>query len=788
MQKTKTDKKPKSGNWRLVPISLIIFILILLIVSNLFVITTLRYALEQNFKEGLNVTFKRYVEHEKLLAADAVGSLVRGMRSAIRSSELPEELLKKELLSMISIGAAAQNTERGYLVIDENNVFLISYDYPAVVGESLNKLKTETNIDLIRKVEELRNGASPEFIEYEIPSFDENSVPRRKVSYLYHLEEYDWIIGAGFHTDGANVFLKEWHIVSQKLRKDINQTVFLKLFFFTAGFFVFLVFVILFLYRFYILKKNLEKEHKEYQKIIEDNLCVIITNTDGSIKRVNDKYLSLSGHSRAELIGEKYYSDFYPDLAEGYVEKIRNTIYDGRIWNGLIKGINVNGFPFWMQAQTGAVKNIDGEIVSYVAFGLDVTELHRQKYELEKSFLYDGLTGLGNRVKMLSDFDMYKTVNVAMYNIDRFSSINRFFGMDKGDEILKEIADRLNLISVSGNFSCYRIHSDTFVILGLKPGEEEFIKFSKRVLKELNEIVIKLNKSNIPISVRCGVSVCKEDTLIIADAALGASKSSPDGFVEYSDAEIGDHVIKMENLEKLSKIRTALNNSDVFLVFQPIMCFKTGEVNKYECLIRMREADGKVINPGNFITIAKEGRIYKKLTFFVIEKSFEVFSKRDEDFSINLILEDFMDNETLDFLLERAAHFDISKRLILEIVETEELKDFNGIVKIIDRLKKRGIRIAIDDFGSGFSNFNYLLQLNADFIKIDGSLIKNILTDKRSFSLVTSIILFAKKSGIETIAEYIEKEELLEFAKQNGINYGQGFFIGKPVENFQNIQ
>ena len=783
MQRVKKGNKYKSGHRRLILFFLVFFILTVIIVSNLFVISTLRSALEQNFKQGLNVTFKRYVEHEKLLTKDAVERLVRGMRSALGSSELPENLLKKELLRTISTGASTQNTQRGFFVLDEKNIFLISYDYPVIVGESLDRLKTEINIDLLKKVEELRSGTHSGFIEYLIPAFDESSVTRKKVAYLYYFEEYEWIIGAGFHTDGANVFLKEWHSVSQKLRNDINHTVISKLFFFSAGFFVFLVVVILVFYRFYILKKNLEKEHEEYQKIIEDNLCVMITDLDGSIKKVNEKYLSLSGHSKEELVGKKYFSDFYPDKSSEYIQDIKNTINNGGIWNNLLKGINVNGFPFWMQAQTGAVKNIDGKITGYIAFGLDVTELHRRKNELEKSFLYDDLTGLGNRVKMLSDFDKYKRVNVAMYNIDGFSSFNRFSGMEKGDEILKAIAKKFKFTLESDLFSCYRIHSDTFVVFGFESGEKKFIHVSKTVLKELNEITIEFNRSFIPISVRCGVSVCNEDTLIIADAALSASKSSPDGFVEYSDAEIGDHLIKMENLEKLSKIKIALKNSAVFMVFQPIMCLKSGEVKKYECLIRMREPDGTIVNPGNFISIAKEGRIYKKMTFFVIEKSFEVFSKRSEDFSINLILEDFVDNETMDFMLERAAFYNISNRLILEIVETEELKNFNDIVKIIDRLKQRGIRIAIDDFGAGFSNFNYLLQLNADFIKIDGSLVKNVLTDKKCYSLVTSIIQYAQKSGVDTIAEYIEKEDLFKFATEHGINYGQGYFIGKPVEN-----
>ncbi|MDC7239407.1 MAG: EAL domain-containing protein, partial [Spirochaetales bacterium] len=184
--------------------------------------------------------------------------------------------------------------------------------------------------------------------------------------------------------------------------------------------------------------------------------------------------------------------------------------------------------------------------------------------------------------------------------------------------------------------------------------------------------------------------------------------------------------------------------------------------------------------PSEIIDLTKKGRLYKKITTFVIENACREFQYRNEDFSINLTLEDLSEQEAVSFLILNARKYQVSSRLIIEIVETEELRDFEGLSIIINRIKKEGIRIAIDDFGSGFSNFKYLLEVNADFIKIDGSLIQNLITDRRNRTLVQSIVEFAKCSEMKTIAEYVDNPYLLSILKSFQIDYGQGYYIGEP--------
>ena len=776
-------EKPFAGRTHriLSPLFLIISALLLIFLLCFFVITTLASTLDRHLEKRLEVVYKRYDERERAAAKDGVEQFIMGINYAVNTSPLPYEQVKKEVFNMLANGTMGVNSASGYFVFDSDNICIISQDYPEIIGRTADEIAAATAVDLGPELKRLRGGGLPGFIDYRIDQEEPEAVSRVKTAYISYVKEYDWVLGAGFFRDGADTELEEQLDLWLSLGEDINRDVNSRLFIFSLILFLLIIFVVFLLYQTNKARESINRRHMSFERALEESLCVIFTDSEGRITRVNEKYLKVTGRKTAySLIGEKYFIDYEEDELEKKMVESMKKISKGKNWNGLVEGRTVNGEPFWLQVQAGAVRDHDGRVTGYVVFGSDVTDLHKSKNELEKSFLTDSLTGFGNRTKLLSDYNTGQGFLIAMYNIDGFSSINRFYGMEAADRILVRTSVELHSMLDQDKESLYRISADTFVVLCCETEKNIFILESQKRLSALNRITINLKGSGVPITVRCGLSVCRKDTLIIADAALSSAKNSSDGFIVYSEADIDDHNINMEKLEKLNRIRMAINNSEVYIVFQPIMCFKTGKVMKYECLIRMRDDDGTVLNPDEFINLAKEGRLYKKLTCFVIEKSFEVFSRRPEDFSINLTLEDFMDNETIDYLTERAGFYGIADRLILEIVETEELKDFEGIIEIINILKRVGIRIAIDDFGSGFSNFNYLLQINADFIKIDGSLIRNILTDVKSHSLVSSIIQFAKKLDMLTIAEYIEEEDLLRFARSMGIDYGQGYYIGKP--------
>ncbi|MCD8493716.1 MAG: EAL domain-containing protein [Geovibrio sp.] len=196
--------------------------------------------------------------------------------------------------------------------------------------------------------------------------------------------------------------------------------------------------------------------------------------------------------------------------------------------------------------------------------------------------------------------------------------------------------------------------------------------------------------------------------------------------------------------------------------------------------MRAEDETGQILTPGDFMDISKKTRIYPRLTLIIIEKSVQKFKNLPYEFSINLTIEDLMNDETMEYLITYAKSHDVLSRLVIEIVETEELQGFEEVLTLLREFKNHGVKIAIDDFGSGYSNFEYLIKLNADYVKIDAGIMKHVLEDERATEIVRSIVTFARQTGVRTIAEFISSEELLKAADSLGVDYAQGYFIGKP--------
>ncbi|MBP9493426.1 MAG: EAL domain-containing protein, partial [Sulfurospirillum sp.] len=206
-----------------------------------------------------------------------------------------------------------------------------------------------------------------------------------------------------------------------------------------------------------------------------------------------------------------------------------------------------------------------------------------------------------------------------------------------------------------------------------------------------------------------------------------------------------------------------------------------GAVVKYEALMRMID-DGKVVTPFYFLEIAKQTKLYTSLTKRLMTKVFESLKGKTYEVSINITFEDICSLEIKEHLSALLQEYPIGSQIIFEIVESEGIQNFDEVIKFIAIIRTHGCRIAIDDFGTGYSNFTYLMKLEPDFIKIDGSLIKALLDEQSSRNVVVAIVDFAKKMGIKTVAEFVENEVLQTEVTALGIDFSQGYFHGKPTE------
>ncbi len=182
--------------------------------------------------------------------------------------------------------------------------------------------------------------------------------------------------------------------------------------------------------------------------------------------------------------------------------------------------------------------------------------------------------------------------------------------------------------------------------------------------------------------------------------------------------------------------------------------------------------------------IAKDNKLYSEITKIIYTKAYEIFKNNNEKFSLNLSIDDIYDEEIVDLINKLFVNSSLSKRLTFELLESEAIQDYKIVENFITQTKKNGITFAIDDFGSGYSNFAHILNLNIDFIKIDGSLIKNIDKDENSKKIVKVISTFAKETNIAIVAEYVENENISNILKELGVEYFQGFYFYKPSANF----
>ena len=245
---------------------------------------------------------------------------------------------------------------------------------------------------------------------------------------------------------------------------------------------------------------------------------------------------------------------------------------------------------------------------------------------------------------------------------------------------------------------------------------------------------------------------------------------------------------KQQNVVWMHKIQEAIIDENIIAYFQPIINNRTGKLEKYECLARLRDEE-EIISPYRFMRAAKETGNIAFVTKALIAQSFKKFSKTEFEFSINITDSDLSMDYLEGFLLKNVDKYNINpSRVILEILEDITTLDKGTTLKQLNSLRENGFKVAIDDFGSENSNFSRLLDIEPNYIKIDGSFIKNILTDKKSQIIVDAIIMICKKSGIEMIAEFVHSQEVQNRVKELGIDYSQGYYFGEPSPDLKVIQ
>ncbi len=419
-------------------------------------------------------------------------------------------------------------------------------------------------------------------------------------------------------------------------------------------------------------------------------------------------------------------------------------------------------------------------VVLRYSFGVLMQRISKNEEELKTRLYFDSVTGLPNRFSLKEDIDKIENPFVVLLNIDSFKEINDLYGYAVGDYVLCEFAAKIKQ-KLPDRLNLYKLSADEFAVLGNEVGKYKSEEKMEKLIASFAKEAMYYQENKILISITAGASFEKENILEHADMALKQAKKKHVQYVAYSKhLEIAKEY--ENNIKWTGKLREAISDDRIVPFYQPIVDTKTGKVERYEALVRMIEPSGAIIAPFFFLDISKKAKLYQSITKTVIQKSIKKFENSKYDISINISTEDILSQGIRDFIVKRLTELQGRCKIIFEIVESDGIDNYSEVAEFIDEVNRLGAKIAIDDFGTGYSNFEHVLKLDVDCIKIDGSLIKNILFDKNSALIVETIVSFAKKLGVKTVAEFVHSKEIFEKVRDLGIDYAQGFYISEPKE------
>ncbi len=373
--------------------------------------------------------------------------------------------------------------------------------------------------------------------------------------------------------------------------------------------------------------------------------------------------------------------------------------------------------------------------------------------------------------------------NGLFFQIRDFENITYLYGIEGSKIIVKDLLKKITKFCEISRNEIFVLNEDRFVIYWeseeLIP-KDKLLLFAKRVHKFVNRKSFgdKLFQSDIKINIVA--NQLKENFVQIGILSLKEVVKKNMSYI-LADNIYKDMTKNIENtMQMIEYIDKAIEQNRVVPVYQAIMDTKTKEIYKYECLVRIEREDGSLMSPFFFLDIAKQSDQYPDITRIMIEKTFSYMKDKNCEFSINLSSIDMENSELLHFLFNKLAQYKLAKRLIIELLEDEAIHNFELVLKFIKDVKKLGVRIAIDDYGSGYSNLERIFQFKPDYIKIDGSIIKGICKDDTKLAIAKSAVFLSRELGIKTIGEFISDKDILQKAKEIDIDYLQGYYICEP--------
>lgn len=527
---------------------------------------------------------------------------------------------------------------------------------------------------------------------------------------------------------------------------------------------------------------------------------IMVTDHENRIIQVNQSLLDMLGYEEDEVLGQnpnmfssgRHHPTFYREL---WQQLQVQGHWQGEIWNR-----RKNGEIYPELLSINSIFAPDGSIKNYVAVFADITQLKASQQELEFLAHHDVLTGLPNRLMMLSRLDgvidtasrQNQSFALMMLDLDRFKYVNDSFGHPAGDELLKLVAERL-LLRLRKVDTLARFGGDEFmVLLPVLEHEEDAGRLASEIIEQLNQPWILSNNAEVRIGVSIGIALYPQHgtsgaTLLQnADAALyRAKEQGRSRFAYYSD-DLTQYARTRIDIE--SRLRHALAAHQFIVYYQPQIDIKSGLIIGAEALIRWQDPVAGLISPAIFIPIAEDTGLIGAIGHWVLQETCRQGSAwLSQGFSpvklaVNLSSHQFSHGDITQTVRDVLAHSGFPPHLLeLELTESAIMAHEDVARRTLIEFNQMDIQLAIDDFGTGYSSFAYLKKYQLDVLKIDKSFVDDVPLDPDSNEIVSAIISMAKVLKLKTLAEGVETAAQLEFLQASGCDYFQGYYFSKPV-------
>ncbi|MEW9797943.1 putative bifunctional diguanylate cyclase/phosphodiesterase [Alteromonas sp. CYL-A6] len=544
-------------------------------------------------------------------------------------------------------------------------------------------------------------------------------------------------------------------------------------------------------------EKTISNLHQFYDLFRNSAEGLYTSTLEGRLKSVNPAMCSLFGYAdeNTMLASVSNTSDFYADASDREL-LLGELLESGHVMGREIRGRRADGTEFWFSISCQLRKDSNGSFLYGSIF--DITERKRTSLSLEFLATHDSLTGIYNRREFERHFaasiaDPDASCTLLFLDLDRFKVVNDTCGHKAGDALIKEVATLLE--QTLGNAGMLaRLGGDEFGVLFVNQPEETAYLCGIKLMNAIQAYRFVWEKKIFTLGVSIGMVVCKEisddpeQCLSMADAACYYAKEQGRNQIHRFRKDDQAMLRYKNELDWVTAINEALENNRFTLFYQPYRTLRrTSEQVYYEILLRMQDADGELLSPDRFLPVAERYNLSVKVDKWVIEHTFRWLAthpdylEKTARVSINLSGQSLADRELkLHALNMFERHAIPYSKVCFEITESVAILKMENTVNFMRTFTQLGCTFALDDFGSGFSSYNYLKNLPVACVKIDGTFIRDMLTSTVDAAVVSSITDVASAMGMETVGEYVESEAIMTELGKIGVDYAQGYGVARP--------